>query len=324
MRFPGTLLAFLALCLLGSCTSTPVPAEAGQGVSGPSAPEPASERSASDGASSDSTQAELSDTTGPENDDEAPPPAVSPDGDETPPDRVTRWLPPERAPAPAVPSAVDRRRLAAFAAGVPLYPSNVVREAIGSGPYERSLVETLVSAEFLEVPPAGSERIGYDLSVTVLGHTQPSIQNYYGRVRVTASVFDRIDGEVIAQTRTNGPWTFSRVSVEDAQLNSLRRLLDDSALEESIRRRLEGSIARGVSYRVAVVGDVPAGSDRLIETVLRGIAHAVVSVRDEYLLKAHVPPDLFVSRLAEAFAGGPFVVERGSLTRALFIGYTEE
>ncbi len=224
-------------------------------------------------------------------------------------------------PATAIPGATDRRRIRRFVDGLGFYPTAYT---VSDGtPHDEilSIIHRYWSPD--PSPDSGSSTAGFWWGMDVVGQTQPATQNFYGRTILTVGFHDALSETPIATRRWTGPWTFSRVSVTDAQLNSLLRLLSESSPEiaASALNDAAETFSRGIRYRITWSAAVPSDQREAFTGLISRIGFAIQSRDTTLEVRSFLTPDLFRRDLQYVFSDSAYTFSVTPVERDVIIVY---
>lgn len=167
----------------------------------------------------------------------------------------------------------------------------------------------------------------FRVSITPTLIADASAKNEYGATELTIVV--RLEGPAspVATAKIEGPWSLSRVSSTDAQLNSLRRIDPETIARvvATLRADVVDELSyQGVPFRVLfpmppeVDGSIAEDMAGTLNTVFRSIG----TPRDsEGVWQFHAPPQVVQRSLASILADSPFGFSIYPLTRDIRIIY---
>jgi hypothetical protein len=252
-----------------------------------------------------------------------PPAAPEPDQEIAP-----AWSPPPEA-APSAPDDTERTGmhdwLRARPVRVTVEPDAF--EGAMSFPFLRYLNE-IVSTAGLRNGEHAAETV-FMVTVAPQLFRGESALNWYGTVELDVEVFLEGTDAPKVTTSITGPPTLSRISSEDAQLNSLREIQGQTLRHAvtAIREELSDAIAsRGIPYRVERSG----GSRDEIFAVFRSLGIPAVEPEDPvsdvfpevWLLFG--PPATISRELGDILDGSGYGHAMHPLNRTITIIYNEE
>ncbi|MDA3950155.1 MAG: hypothetical protein PF508_13170 [Spirochaeta sp.] len=233
------------------------------------------------------------------------------------------WEPPTTV-APDRPDAAQRRLIASWIRERPLRISGQ-RGRTAPGAQEllyRSYLNQLFADAGIQFEQGAAEST-IVLTVTPEFQSDESDRNAYGATTLIAVL--RLEGpEVVgteAHTELHGPLVLSRVSHEDAHLNSLRRI-DPTAVRHAITT-LRGELAdmvaeRGVPFSIAPFPDRAAED---VYAVLRSLG--IPDERDR-VWHLYDSPERIRTEIAELLVGSSYGFLLNPLTREIRFLYNEE
>ena len=215
---------------------------------------------------------------------------------------ATRWVPPvERLDRFGVRSQVQAERVARYVSTRPIR-----HQPLSADPFDQTRIILSTVGLRLEFGTSDADAL-LALRVRNDGWTQPNFDNYYAQARLTFELYDPLTGGVVARSRYDAPPVFSRISEEDAMLNSVRRALatipggSAAAVEELVATAASAARRRGIAYRV----ELPAEDEDSGELIR--VLHALGDW-DGYLLRALMIPSQLQEALDELFTFGPYTV----------------
>ena len=233
---------------------------------------------------------------------ELPPEKAEPE-ETVPESSVHRWNPPERTPASHVPSALQRRRIAAFAEDLRISAEDLYQPLT---PDRYDLVTAVIGVG-----------MGYSWRVIITSTSQLSALNYYGRSEVTVELYDDRNQVSLWKSQWPGRWTFSRISVFDAVDNSLYQLVDERGTEivAAAHRGAVRAFQEGFPYSIAFASSIDREDRVICLDQLRSLAFSVSEDEAGVRVLSFSPPSRFVDEMRELFSGSPFGIEGNPMNR---------
>lgn len=265
----------------------------------------------------------------PSGEDDDPPPNESGAGDAPEP-----WTAPTST-APDRPDAQQRRSIAAWVLGRPLRITEPTRRSRGGHTHSLTGAQDLLYRSYLNqlladaeiVLDQGAAESAIALTVIPEFRSDDSDRNAYGAT--TLIVLLRLEGPgssgTEARTELHGPLVLSRVSHEDAHLNSLRRI-DPTAMGRAVNA-LRGELAemvadRGIPFSVTrISGQFVDRTDEDVYAVLRSLG---VPDEPERVWRLYDSPEHVRQEIAALLVGSAYRFLLNPLTREIRFLYNDE